>query len=283
VSQSWTIYGITVGTLGQRDALRAATAEEIEGILVLLRGGTPTLDAIELVLGEITEPYVDPDPPSDPVPPSVKLYRYATRQYEDVSVPPVGLNYVTGIDGRLHPTNAVMVDGEVRQIDYYAEATMDPATGQVSYDDLVVRESFVYQRDAVGFARGRVQTITWYREDDTPHPTTKQRVKFYEPDESLREGYRRRGNITDKLAMDMAGWLMVTQTQLANQQDRLNLGREFMRQHKLSFDMFVEASSAQILYDVTDDTTDWLDDLLAPGVTIRATILDALNIWNLTL
>jgi hypothetical protein len=147
----------------------------------------------------------------------------------------------------------------------------------------VVRESFVYQRDAVGFARGRVQTITWYREDDTPHPTTKQRVKFYEPDESLREGYRRRGNITDKLAMDMAGWLMVTQTQLANQQDRLNLGREFMRQHKLSFDMFVEASSAQILYDVTDDTTDWLDDLLAPGVTIRATILDALNIWNLTL
>lgn len=288
MSQSWTIYGITVGTLGQRDALRAATPEQVADIIALLQGGESTLDAIEAVVGEITEPYVDPDPPSDPVPPAVKLYRYVDpNTVRDLSTPPHTLDYITGIDGRLHPTNAVMVDGEVRQIDYYADATMDPATGQVSYDDLVVRESFVYQRDAVGFARGRVQTITWYTEDDEPHPSTKQRMKLYEPEESLREGQRRRGNITDKLAMDLTYWLLATQTQLANPQDRIDLGRDFMRFHKLSFDMFVEASSSQILYDVRDDDDPahavWIDDELAPGVTIRATILDALNIWNLTL
>lgn len=217
----------------------------------------------------------------------VKLYRYTTARAVSRLAAPHGINFETGLTTRLHPTCSVVVDGEVRRIDYYAQATMDHATGVVSYDDLIVREDFAYQRDAVGFARARTQTITWFRENGDPHPDTKTRVKLYEPQESLREGHRRRGNITDKLAMDLAGWLMTTQTQLANPQDRLNLGRDFMRHHKISFDMFVEAASAQILYDVRDDAEPahavWIDDEIAAGVTIRATILDALNIWNLPL
>lgn len=217
----------------------------------------------------------------------VKLFRYIPMEFVSYDEPPLDVNYETGLTTRLHPTVSEMVDGEVRRIDYYASASIDMQTGAVSYSDLIVREDFAYQRDAVGFARARTQTITWYLEDGTPHPTTKQRPKFYEPDESLREGMRRRGNITDKLAMDLAGILMVTQTQLANPQDRLDLGRDFMRFHKTSFDMFVDASSAQILYDVRDDAEPahavWIDDEIAPGVTIRATILDALNIWSLTL
>lgn len=212
----------------------------------------------------------------------VKLWRYIDHGGDRLSAPH-DVDYITQITYRLHPTNSIIVDGEIRQVDYYHAATMDPTTGAVTYSDLIVRESFVYTRDAVGFARGRTQTITWYREDDTAHPATKTRVKLYEPDESLREGQRRRSNITDTLAMNMAGWLMVTQTQLPNPQDRLNLGRQFMRDHKLSFDMFIDTSSAAILTEVVADTTEWLDDELAPGVTIRATILDALNIWNLTL
>ena len=214
----------------------------------------------------------------------VKMHRYIDDDSLNPLVPPADVSYMTGITVRLHPTCSVVVDGEVRKIDYYAQAEMDMNTGQVAYSDLVVSEEYVYTRDAIGFARSRQQTITWIREDDTPHPATKVRVKLYEPQESLREGQRRRTNITDKLAMDMSGWLLATQTQLANPQDRLDLGRDFMATHKISFDMFIEASSSQILYDVRDDdATAWLDDEIAPGVTIRATILDALNIWNLTL
>lgn len=217
----------------------------------------------------------------------LKIYRYIPLEFTSYGEPPIDINYETGLTVRLHPTCSIVVDGEVRRIDYFASATMDQATGVISYSDLVVREDFVYQRDAVGFARGRVQTITWYREDGDPCPTTKTRIKFYEPDESLREGQRRRANITDKLAMDLAGWLMVTQTQLSNPQDRLDLGRAFMRHHKINFDMFVEASSAQILYDIINDTEAahavWIDDEIAPGVTIRETIVDTLNIWNMTL
>lgn len=284
MSQSWTIHGITVGTLGQRDQLRVATGAEAEAILVLLRTGDySTAEAITEVMGEFEEPEVEPEPEPDPVPPSVKVYRFVRGDVSDFSTPPFELDYITSIDGRLHPTNSVIVDGEVRRTDYYAEASMD-AYGAVTYSDLIVREDFVYTRDAIGFARTRVQTISWYLEDDTPHADTKVRTKLYERDESMREGVRRRSNIGDKLAMDLAGWLYVTQTQLANPQARIDLGREFMRQYKLSFDMFIDASSSQILYDVRDDASNaWLNSYLAPGLTIRAKILDDLNIWNLTL
>lgn len=225
------------------------------------------------------------DPSSRSVDPTdLKIYRYIPREYADYSVPPKDVDFITGLTTRLHPTNSIIVDGEVRQTDYYASANPPDAYGNVSYSDLVVRESFVYTRDSIGFARARVNTITWYMENDNPHPDTKVRLKYYENDESLREGQRRRANITDKLSMDMSSWLIATQTQLPNPQDRLDLGRQFMALHKLNFDMYIEASSSQILYEVNSDTTTtWLDDELAPNVTIRATIIDALNIWNLVI
>lgn len=218
----------------------------------------------------------------------VKLWRYIEGHHETSCLePPSDVDYITGLSSRLHPTNSVIVDGEVRQTDYYAQATMNQQTGQVSYSDLVIRESFTYQRDAVGFARARTQVISWYREDGSAHPATKTRFKLYEPDESLREGQRRRRNITDKLAMDLSWWLIATQTHLQNPQHRIDLGRNFMRHHKLSFDMFAEASSAQILYDIRDDEVSdhatWIDDEISAGATIRQTVLDALNIWNITL
>lgn len=222
----------------------------------------------------------------DPGALDVKIWRYVDRADASLLDVPLDANYITDTNMRLHPTHAVVVDGEIRRVEYYADATMDQQTGVVTYNDLVIAEDFVYTRDTVGFARARTQTITWYREDGSAHSTTKTRVKLYEPDESMREGVRRRGNITDKLAMDLANWLMATQTQLANPQDRLDLGRAFMREYKIDFDMFVDASSSAILYLVRDNVEPehaWLDDEIAPGVTIRDSILDALNIWNLTL
>ena len=50
---------------------------------------------------------------------------------------------------------------------------LNPVTGAVSYSDPVVRENFVYYRDTVGFARQRVQTITWICEDGSDHPHAK--------------------------------------------------------------------------------------------------------------
>jgi hypothetical protein len=215
----------------------------------------------------------------------VKLWRYIERHAGMSRLdPPLDVDYITQVTQRLHPTNSIIVDGEIRRIDYYANASAPNAQGVVTYGDLIVREDFAYTRDSIGFARARVQTITWMREDGTAHPSTKQRVKFYENDESLREGQRRRSNITDTLAMTLTGILVATQTSITSLQGRIDVGREFMRFYKTSFDMFTQASSAQILYDVRDDAVHaWLDTPIAAGVTIRSKILDDLNIWDLTL
>lgn len=217
----------------------------------------------------------------------VKIWRYIERRPGMSRLDPAfDVDYITQLTQRLHPTNSIVVDGEIRRIEYYASAQPPNAYGVVEYSDLIVSEDFSYTRDGAGFARARLQTITWYCEDGDPHQETKQRLKFYENDESLREGQRRRRNITDTLSMVVTGWLVATQTQHNSVQDRIDMGREFMRHHKTSFDMYADASSSQILYDVRDDEESahsWLDSDISAGVTVRAKILDDLNIWNLTL
>jgi len=103
---------------------------------------------------------------------------------------------------------------------------------------------------------------------------------------SLQEGQRRRGNIIDKLMMEISGILIATQTQISSVQERIELGRAFISDHKTSLDMFTQASSPQILYDVdADDNPDhsWVDDHISETVTIREYIISSMNIWGLTI
>lgn len=223
------------------------------------------------------------------LPTHVKLYRYmpnANDGHHNKNEPPFSTDYVTGVEGRLNPTNATVVKGEIRRIDYYANATApDPVTGAVAYSDLIVREEFAYTRDSIGFARARTQTITWYREDGTAHPTVKTRLKYYEPQDSMIEGQRRRRNITDKTMMEVTNWLVATQTQLTSVQARIDLGRDFMKYHKTNFDMFIDASSKQVWYDVRDSGIvlhPWLSSNYSTGLTVRKKIQDDINIWGLS-
>ena len=215
---------------------------------------------------------------------NVKLYRYIETQKVDKRRPPFDIDYDTGIATRLHPHISSMVFGEVREIMYYASASMD-GSGNITYSDPVIKESYAYTRDSVGFARSRTLTIGWYLENGEIHSDTKERVKYYDHEESLREGQRRRGNIIDKLAMELGGILLATQTQLTNPQDRLALGRAFMKHHKTNMDMFITASSPDVLYSVNDDTDpehEWLDDMVSATATIRQYLISSMNIWGLT-
>lgn len=225
--------------------------------------------------------YVDPAE-RDTQPSHIKIYRYIPRRFSNYECPPSDWDFTTGLSRRLHPTISLMIDGEVRQIDHYEQATMN-ADGSITYTDLIVREEFVYTRDSIGFALYRTQKITWFREDGTAHPDTKTRLKLYERDERMREGQRRRANITDKLAMDLSEWLVATQTQEPDVQKRIDMGRAFMRAHKIGFDMFVDAAAKDILYEIRDDTNvahAWLDQEKTTGVTVRKWMIDVLNIWD---
>jgi hypothetical protein len=260
-------------------------AASVPGLLCIVSGGGLVVARFDGQSQDQIEAFVDILDQHQPGSKHVKMWRYIERRFGMSRLdPPFDVDYITQSSVRLHPTNSIVVDGEIRRVDYYATAAPPNSMGIVEYSDLIVREDFAYTRDQMGFARARTQTITWFREDGSPHQSTKQRVKFYENDESLREGQRRRRNITDTLSMTVTGWLVATQTQLASGQARIQMGRDFMAAHKQSFDMYADASDAGILYAIRDDQAHaWLDGLMAPGLTVRAKILDDLNIWNLTL
>ena len=214
----------------------------------------------------------------------IRLYDLLPTGNHDLKEPPLDVDYITGVVGRLNPTNTIIVQGELRQIQYYATALTNEAGKVTGYEDLVIQEDYEYTRDPIGFAIQRTQTISWARKDGTLHPTTKQRVKLYEDFESLVEGQNRRKLLSDIMAMYLSGWLLATQTQLANPQDRLQLGRNFLRHHSESFKMFVDVSDSQIVYEVRDDAEPdhaWLDATWDGTQSVREWIDDQINIWNL--
>lgn len=231
-------------------------------------GPVPRIDPSQRVLG-----------PSD-----VKVYRYIPFEVQDTSIVPEEHDYITGLTARLYRSNTDVHQGEIREVTFYAQATQDPNTGAVSYSDPVVRENFVYYRDGVGFARQRVQTITWMREDGTDHPDVKTRHKMYDGYETIVEGRRRRGHLADRMATELSGWLAATQTQHASVQDRLQMGRDFLRHHKTSFDLFADASDHTIVHDVRADAVPahaWLDQQWDAQRTVREWMDDQINIWGL--
>lgn len=230
-------------------------------------------------IGEIVDPSLRVADDAD-----VKLYRYIPLHFTDYTEAPHNIDFETGITARLHP-KVYMTFGEVTKIEYYASSTQSGFSQ--TYSDLILQEDFSYTRDSNGFALSRTHTITWYREDGSAHPSTKVRTKYYSADDSYREGIRRRGNIIDALIMEIAGMLLAT-VPSGTDQEKIQLGRNFMAYHKTNLDLFKEASNQGILYAVRDDAVTehntWLNNVVAaPSTTIRHVILARLNMWGIQL
>ena len=82
-----------------------------------------------------------------------------------------------------------IVKGELQCIEYYKN--FDGTT----YSDLIVKEDRVYTRTPLGLAISRLQTSTWYMEDDSIG-LVKETTKYYSMQASIEEAISRRKNIT---------------------------------------------------------------------------------------
>ena len=202
--------------------------------------------------------------------------------------PPLALNYATGLATRLRKAET-FVQGELRTIAYHPDATVDLATGAITFVGApVVREDFAYVRDAAGFAKSRTQTITWLRKDGSDHPTQKVMGKVYNPGASMREGKRRRRNIIDQVELRVAQLLL--ETELANQggdvQGTLELGRDLASHYGKEISDFENLSKQSILTAIQNDQQfAWLDNLppsLGGAITIRDEVIAELDIWGIT-
>lgn len=213
-----------------------------------------------------------------PDPKELKVFRYVSQSLDDTFEPPMYLNYKSGLNRRLH-AERIKVRGEIQTVNYWATAT--PSATGVDYSDLVIKEEISYQRNPLGFAQTQTKVITWYCEDDSAHPTTKELFKVYAPIESIFEGERRRRNIISELKIKCVGLLQATE-RTASSELVMGWGREFLAEHAGAIALFIEGSDPKVYRDIQADERAWLNNRVdTNGTTIRDLILDTLNVWGL--
>ncbi|HHO58533.1 MAG TPA: hypothetical protein ENJ85_05095 [Oceanithermus profundus] len=206
-----------------------------------------------------------------------KIFRYVPSSLGEFDQydPPFSIDYRVDLDRRLQP-KFTFDQGTLVRVEYYAEASKT-ASG-VEFSDLILEEVYDYTRDFAGFAVDRTLTITWYREDGTAHPTTKQMVKLYDMQNSMQEGKRRRTNIVQDLEARVVTHLLGQYGQ-TDPAAAFQMGRDFIALYRDQINDFVAGGSSALRDAILADvTTTWLDDVMADGRTVRAMLAGELDI-----
>lgn len=167
----------------------------------------------------------------------------------------------------------------MREITLYDDVTIDPVTGGQTGTTPVVKENFVYTRDADELAESRTMDITWYRKDGVEHLDKKNRLKYYTPEQAIQEGIRRRHNIVEYMQLPIVG--MIAQFTPTTVSNAIDLGAAFIDEYTTQIDTYILTPRTNSFQDaVTNDpatTHTWLTLDVGGGTTIRDYILDQLN------
>ena len=195
------------------------------------------------------------------------------------TVPPCHVDYTIVPTQRLQPIVTSIVRGEVREIIYYANTTLNQ-DGSLTGDTPVVKEEMTYTRDVAKMALYRVQKIWWYLNDGTTFSTHKERVKYYSPEQRIVEGQTLRKNIIDY--MQPVVLVMIMQTESVDYDTAVTMGAELFHAYAANIDSWIYASRGNdLITTVENDTTvSWLDNVVNipnSGDTIRDYIIDQLN------
>jgi hypothetical protein len=184
----------------------------------------------------------------------------------DIHEPPVGIDYITGLNTKLFPKRT-MSKGEVNKVDYYSDEELT---------DLVLAVDIVYNRDGLGLATDRTVTRSWIKEDNQAHccPKVTRKVYTINIEDQIKEAHRRRENIVDKLLLVVLGMMIATNPE-ETLADVLTDARNFVFTYKTEFDTFESSGGTEIITTVSGATVDgiignWLDNVIdGEGTTIR--------------
>lgn len=92
----------------------------------------------------------------------------------------------------LHKEELINDLGFLYQVNYYKNLSSGD-----NFSDLAVRDEYQYFTNEYDIATHRIETITWYLEDDTVG-AIKQITKYYDLQGAVVEGVRRRANLIEK-------------------------------------------------------------------------------------
>lgn len=198
----------------------------------------------------------------DPTELTYRLYDYVADTL-DASVFPGHIDYKTGLTTRLHPVHE-LAKGELQKTVYYA------VTDGVTFSIPVLQVTFVWHRDANGFIMRRDSEITYYMNDGSLSVETKQMQKYYNEQESIDEGRRRRRNIVNDINLTVVGLMQMTINDKTDD-EILQMGRDWYATNKDDIDNFVETSEQTIRSKILVDVTWWMSNVVpnTGGLTIR--------------
>lgn len=153
--------------------------------------------------------------------------------------------------------------GVLTSILWHGEATGDPPVLSVP----LVREDFAYVRDLAGLSTRRTQTLTWIRRDGQDHPVTKQRTKFYDDEQRMREAHRRRSNM---VSMAQGKLLEVLTLGLGSAATAKGEITSFVGRLHDAFRRFVDNEGSELVTAIPSDGAAWLDSSeYKPGMSLR--------------
>ncbi len=239
----------------------------------LLVSANPEFDQDEIDL-------IDAVVASIPTPSKVKVTRYLNK-HDEYAVP-MGVNFITGLSISLYPLKTID-EGELQDVEWHPNQ---------NFDDIILKEVIVYNRDSNGFVIDSVKTITWYREDETAHPIGKSVTKIFSGLDQALEAHTRRRNIIDKLQTDTSVWLLATESYdpqvPAEVEAVLQLGRDFFRDYSVFsqgndlftlIDSYIQVNDSKLGTEIlADNSHGFLDNDIGGGVTIRDKMIEAVDI-----
>ncbi len=184
-----------------------------------------------------------------------------TKNFHDI-------NYITELTISLYPKRT-LVHGELQKVIWYTDEECT---------DTLIEVNIEYERDALGFAVRRTTTRTWYNIDNSKNTDNKITKKNYVINllDQIEEGIRRRGNIVKGLKLPVLAFMIGTMT--GTSPEIIQIGRDFLQGHQLAFQCFIDDSQKQIITNITNDETEWLDNYINQDTTIRQFIIAELSI-----
>lgn len=247
-----------------------------EGLEYLWDISLPDQGSIVGLLGSFIEGQPLPPDPED-----IKVFKYIQNRSLDTKLPPSNVDFVTGLSIKLHRKSTI-VRGECTKEEYFVN--YDGAV----YSDIVVKETTLFNRDALGFPINKTVTVIWYKNSGEEHPQSKTWNKYYSNLEKIQEGKSRRGNLVSNLQMPCIGLISIALTGSPNPTSDVILeGRRFLADYSKEFTVFIEDSNRDIVQCLSDSNHSkyahqsnytWIDTMTPYGITIRQFIISELTI-----
>ena len=207
-----------------------------------------------------------------------KIYEYMDDLDQEFVNPyhlPSYINYKTQLNTRLFPVHTFN-KGELQRTMYYG--TYDEETE--TYSEPVLCCDFAYTRDPLNFAIKRDTVRKWFRTNEVlEESSVKTSTKYYDQQQRIREGKRRRGNVMDDITITVMGMIIATElpkgelSPYSNETEVVAEGKRFLAYHKDAFTNYIDDANEQIIDDIILDSTHWLSNIIDGNGT---TILDYL-------